>query len=236
MELFGVRIDKVSLDEVVVLVGNAIREPRRLPLFIVTPNPEQIVQAQKDKEFRSILNSADLNIPDGWGLVWASVILANQESGIRNKGTKILTERVSGVEVMEAVARLGHKNMFVGGKPGAAEKTANKLGGVGLAEPDVEEINRVRPDCLFVGLGAPKQEKWAHRQLRSLGGQVKVVMVVGGALDQMADPTLKPPRWIDQHGLGWLYRLVRQPSRLGRQLRLVRFGWMVFRQMVSRGI
>ena len=219
MELFGVRVDSISLEEVIKLVSGVVKEPRRLPLFIVTPNPEQVVQAQDDREFREVLNAADLSIADGFGLVWASVLLG-----------KPPLERVSGVELMEAISKLGKKNMFVGGKTGAAEKTAERFGGVGLTEPDVDEINRIEPDCLFVGLGAPKQEKWAHQQLRSFGGQVKVVMVVGGALDQIADHTLRPPRWLDEIGLGWLYRLIRQPSRLGRQLRLLRFGWMVLRE------
>jgi len=195
MKIFGVRVDEVDLDGALerVYVHVHSRGVHDKPYFIVTPNPEQIVQAQEDSEFKNILNSADLAIPDGVGL--------------RLVGVKT---RVAGIELMEALMKTGKKYMMVGGKRGW---------------PDVAEINRVKPDFLFVGLGAPKQEKWVAKNLDKL--RVKVVMVVGGALDQIADPSLRPPKWLNRVGLGWLYRLLRQPWRWRRQLRLIRFGWMV---------
>jgi len=191
MNIFGVRVDEVDLEEVV----ERILAAKKHPYFIVTPNPEQIVQAQEDEEFRKILNSADLAIPDGMGL--------------RLVGVKT---RVTGIELMEVLMKMGKRVMLVGGKRGW---------------PDLAKINKVKPDFLFVGLGAPKQEKWVARHFDSLRSlSVKVVMVVGGAIDQLDNPTLRPPRFMDQMGLGWLYRLVRQPWRWQRQLRLLKFGWM----------
>ena len=184
MKIFGVRVDEVDLDSVVERVLTA----KKHPYFIVTPNPEQIVQAQEDEELRQILNGADLAIPDGIGL--------------RLIGVKT---RVTGIELMETLAKSGKKMMYVGGGSGAAEKTAQKLGGYGLKEAEIEAINQYQPDVLCVGLGAPKQEKWVARHLKELN--CKVVMVVGGAIDQIADPSLRPPKWLDQIGLGWFYRL-----------------------------
>ncbi len=204
MDIFGVRVDEVTLSEAV----ERVLQAKKRPFFVVTPNPEQIVQAQEDEEFRKILNSADLAIPDGVGLRWAGV-----------------KTRVSGIELMEALAKSGKKMMFIGGRRGAAEKTAKKLGGYGIEEPDIERINQYQPEILFVGLGAPKQEKWVAKHLDEL--DAKIVMVVGGALDQIADPSLRPPKWLDKLGLGWFYRLLREPWRWKRQLRLIRFGWMV---------
>lgn len=189
MNVFGVRVDEVDLAEAV----ERVVEAKKHPFFVVTPNPEQIVQAQGDGEFRRILNSADLAIPDGVGL--------------RLVGIK---QRVTGVELMEALIKTGRKYMMVGGKRGW---------------PDVAKINRAKPDYLFVGLGAPKQEEWISQNLDKL--QVKAVMAVGGAIDQLDDPSLRPPKWIEQILLGWLYRLLRQPWRWKRQLRLLKFGWMV---------
>lgn len=194
MNIFGVRVDEIDLNQaleriLLTLQGVSFKGP----YFIVTPNPEQIVQAQEDEEFRQILNSADLAIPDGTGLRLA---------GIKN--------RVSGIELMEVLAKTGKRIMLVGGKRGW---------------PDVAKINRQRPDFLFVGLGAPKQEKWIYENLDKL--KVGVVMAVGGAIDQLDDPSLRPPKWVDRVGLGWLYRLMRQPWRWRRQLRLLKFGWMV---------
>lgn len=194
MNIFGVRVDEVDLAEAVRRVIKA----KKHPFFIVTPNPEQIVQAQEDEEFRQILNSADLAIADGWGL--------------RLAGVKV---RVTGIELMEVLMKTGGRVMLVGGKRGW---------------PEVAKINRQRPDYLFVGLGAPQQEKWIYRNLDKL--QVGVVMAVGGAIDQLDDPSLRPPKWMDGVGLGWLYRLLRQPWRWRRQLRLLKFGWMVMKQVV----
>jgi len=193
MNIFGVRVDEVTLDQAVERIQVHPRGVLGKPYFIVTPNPEQIVQAQEDEEFRKILNSADLAIPDG--------------SGLRLAGVKT---RVTGIELMEVLMKTGKRVMLVGGKRGW---------------PDLAKINKVKPDFLFVGLGAPKQEKWVYENLSQL--PVGVVMVVGGAIDQIADPSLRPPKWLDQMGLGWLYRLLRQPWRWQRQLRLLKFGWMV---------
>jgi N-acetylglucosaminyldiphosphoundecaprenol N-acetyl-beta-D-mannosaminyltransferase len=195
MNIFGVRVDEVDLEEAV----ERILAAKKHPFFVVTPNPEQIVQAQEDEEFRSILNSADLAIPDGIGLRLAGV-----------------KHRVAGIELMEALAKTGKRVMYVGGKRGW---------------PDLAKINKFKPDFLFVGLGAPKQEKWVYENLNQL--KVGVVMVVGGAIDQLANPSLRPPKFMDQMGLGWLYRLVRQPWRVARQLRLLKFGWMAVKERFS---
>ena len=164
MNIFGVRVDEVDLNQAMERVLAA----KKQPYFVVTPNPEQIVQAQGDEEFRKILNSADLAIPDGRGL--------------RLVGVKT---RVSGIELMEALVKTGKRVMLVGGKRGW---------------PDVAKINKFKPDFLFVGLGAPKQEKWSYENLDRL--KVGVVMVVGGAIDQLDNPGLRPPKLMDQIGLG----------------------------------
>ena len=255
MEIFGVRVDAVSLEEAVRRVRQAVGGPKG-PFLVVTPNPEQIVEAQEDEGFRKALNAADLAIADGVGLVVASRLITarsnlavNQGSTLRRKG---LAERVSGVELMERLMTLaaekGWKIMLVGGSGETAARAARKLTiengrlkiigieGIGnIKNPSreeeaklIKEINNYDPDLLFVGFGAPWQEKWVVKHKKQL--KAKVIMVVGGAFDQIVDPTLRPPKVVEKIGLGWLYRLLRQPWRIGRQIRLLEFGWMVVRK------
>ena len=163
----------------------------------MTPNPEQIVQAQEDEGFRKILNSADLALPDGWGLRLAGV-----------------KTRVTGIELMEALMKTGGKFMLAGGKRGW---------------PDLAKINKARPDYLFVGLGAPKQEKWIYHNLPKMPS-VKLAMGVGGAFDYISGRVKRAPRFMRSLGLEWLYRLIRQPWRFPRIVTAVlKFGWRILK-------
>ena len=189
--------------------------------MVVTPNPEQVMMAQKDWRFMQILNEASLALPDGVGLVWASKLLCNRSkkygAGRKNKGLNpafglcvedsTLSERVTGEVVMNELVRIsterGWKIMMVGGRKHAAQLAVEKLrirnhelrikgiDGHGDIrnysreenEKVVNEINEFRPDILFTAYGAPWQEKWLAENLDKL--EIKVGMVVGGALDMM---------------------------------------------------
>ena len=241
-----------------------------LPRIITTPNPEMIVAAQDDPEFLKALQSADLAIPDGVGIVWALSLRGAQRRGNlglqldrhdRDKLGLAMTslQRVSGLELMESLileaAVKGWKVMLLGGRPGVAEKVKRhseaafgdrriSLGSFAplrmttLSGPTdidkatsiqlnnlINSINSFSPDLLFVAFGHGKQEKWLNANRRRLNAGV--AMGVGGAFDQIADPSLRPPAYINSIGLGWLYRLLRQPWRWKRQLALVRFVGMV---------
>jgi len=213
-KILGVSVDQITLSQAVERVENWLKSPKKR--FIVTPNPEMVMLAQQDQEFKKILNQADLAIPDGWGLRLASPGLT----------------RVSGIDLMLALIKRGHKTLLVGGRLGIAQKAANTIRTVlvgkptrtvleGLSEPDVIQINRIKPDLLFVALGHGKQERWIAKNLPKLN--VKVAMGVGGALDQIAKPWLRPPGFMRVLGLEWFYRLVLQPWRIKRQLALLKF-------------
>ncbi len=92
----------------------------------------------------------------------------------------------------------------------------------------LSKINKIKPDLLFVAYGAPFQEKWLAENLEKI--DVGVAMVVGGVLDMIVDPSLKPPKFMTRLSLDWFYRLVRQPWRVRRQLALVRFAFLVLAQ------
>lgn len=201
--ILGVKVDRIDLPQAVRLTGSWLKQPKKR--YIVTPNPEMVMLAQEDAQFKKILNQADLSICDG--------------SGLRLADRSLI--RVSGRELMLALIRRGHKTVLVGGKPGIAQKAAEKLGVVGISEPDVAAINRFKPDLLFVALGHGRQEKWIAKNLPRL--KVKVAMGVGGALDQIVKPWLRAPACLQSLGLEWFYRLLVQPWRIKRQWQLLRF-------------
>ncbi len=202
-KILEVRVDRVDLTEAVDLISQWIKENKKK--YIVTLNPEFVMLAQKDQEFKKILNQADLAIADGIGLRLADRRL----------------KRLTGVDLMLSLIKKGYKTLLIGARPGIAQAAAKKLGVFGLTELNTKKINEIQPDLLFVALGMSKQEKWIVKNLPKLN--VKVAMGVGGALDQIAKPWLKAPKILQVIGLEWLYRLILQPWRLKRQWQLVRF-------------
>lgn len=232
MKLLGVNIfsgtKKRALDKVEAWLKTSKKH------LIFTPNPEQLVQAHHDHSFKKILNRGDLNLPDGIGLVWFSK----------------LQHKISGADFMLDLCQLAAKKHLKVGLLGAKRGVADKAGWIikekygskivfaqsGLDNIDnispaentrlIKRINQTKPDILLVAFGAPRQETWLYNSLEKLN--IQIGMVVGGAFDQLADPTLKPPKWLGKLGLGWFYRLLRQPWRIKRQLRLIEFIWLVF--------
>ena len=249
--LFNVPISITRKEQVLAVIAQWVREKKTK--VIATPNPEIIVAAQKDPELMAALQHADLSIADGWGVALALRALNSKLETLNSK-----LQRISGIELMEALiekaAKEGWKVMLVGGKPGVAQQAAEKLIS-GFASSQVAriaslsgpsdifhcsseemnnviiDINRFKPDLLFVAFGPGRQEKWltAYRSQLTAG----VAMGVGGALDQIADPTLRPPYSIDRIGLGWLYRLMRQPWRWRRQIALITFIKMILKEKLK---
>lgn len=220
-----------GLEEVVEWLKNGEKKYK-----IFTPNPEIITLAAKNPEFLQILNSADLALPDGSGLIIASKIL----------GTPLL-ERVSGVDFTEKLCDLSSKEGFtiglIGGDSGVAVKASECLQKmypklkIALAEawdPEVsaDKIGGLHRsiDILFVAYGQGKQEKWIYENLDKI--PVKVAMGVGGAFDYFSGKIPRAPKFMRDHGLEWLYRLIRQPWRIKRQIiggqffLLVLLAWM----------
>jgi len=204
---------------------------------ICTVNPEFLMAAQTDNHFYNILCRADLCIPDGVGLLWAARWLKHS-----------LPQRVTGSDgvplIAERAARMGWKLYFLGAAPGVAEAAAQQLQarhaglqivGVYAGSPDPSEedvivalINASSADILLVAYGAPNQDKWIARNLPRL--RPRVAMGVGGSFDFIAGTTHRAPPWMRRRGLEWLHRLIRQPWRWRRMLRLPRFVIAVIRR------
>lgn len=214
VQVLGVKIDDISLDEAVETVHGWLKGNSKH--YIVTTNPEFIMTAQQDPIFKKILNGADLSIPDGIGL----------------KLTGKVKNRISGVDLME---KLVEKSVdwsstvgFLGGRDGVAAKTAERL----LQKyPDLKisfvssdlSTNYKLPatDLLFVAFGHPKQEKWIYQNLSKL--PIKIAMGVGGSFDYISGKVPRAPQWLRDLGLEWLFRLIIQPWRIKRQLRLLKY-------------
>lgn len=228
VRIFGVRFDNVTASEakrrfIAMMESGGLKT-------IYTPNTEIIMKAQDDPTFKQVLNEGDLVIPDGIGVVLASKI--------HHLG---LSERVPGIELMglmlEFCNRAGKSIYLFGGAPGIAEMASEKILStypnlkiVGIRdgyfkEEDVwsilDDINEKKPDILFVALGAPKQEKWIHQHKKTLNA--KVAMGVGGALDVWSGTVKRAPVIYQKLGLEWFYRLLKQPSRIGRMMSLPKF-------------
>lgn len=220
------------------------------PLRIVTPNPEQIMLARSLPEFARILNRADIAIPDGIGVVWAS----------GRRGGQALSERITGVDLMQEIVDICQKQGvaigLIGGRGGLAFKAFKclsasrpQLAGWAIDGPEIgltaegmrilnqdervyfdmllDRIRVARIRVLFIGLGAPKQEYFMERLSRELQqqglGDGRVLMVVGGALAMVAGQIRRAPGPLRSLGLEWLWRLLLEPWRIVRQLALIRF-------------
>ena len=240
VRILGVRVDDVTTSETLAILERFVAE--KCPHQVVTVNPEFIVTALSLPEFRATLEAADLSLPDGAGLTWASWLLGQR-----------LRERVTGSDTLPLIARMsaerGYRLYLLGALPGVADRAAQVLKrdnpglqvvGAYAGSPDCGEeddiVSRVvvaAPDFLFVAYGAPRQDLWIRRNLRRLG--VPVCIGVGGALDYIAGVAVRAPRWMRRIGLEWLHRLWRQPWRWRRMLALPRFAYLVVRQRVQSG-
>jgi N-acetylglucosaminyldiphosphoundecaprenol N-acetyl-beta-D-mannosaminyltransferase len=234
--LLSVRIDNVAYDDAIARVENFLREPGLHQ--IATVNPEFVVIAQSNPEFKRVLNSTALNVPDGVGLLWAA----------RRAGTPF-RERITGQDLMDRICALaaerGIKVFLLGAREGIAEKAATKLTKkypsleiagcyAGSPTPDEDEtitqrINESGARILFVAYGPPKQELWIARNAPRLKN-VAVAMGVGGTFDTLAGIVPRAPKWMRDAGFEWTYRLLREPRRFKRQLAIPYFMWLVATQ------
>lgn len=220
-EILGVPVYALTMPQTLEWVEAAVAA--RTPRQICTANPEFILTAQEDAEFKAILNQADLVIPDGVGVLWAA----------RQLG-KFLPERVAGsdlvVRLAERGAQQGWRIFFLGAAEGVAARAAEILQarfpafncvGTFSGSPRIEDeaeilrhIHAAQPDILFVAFGHPKQDKWIARLREKLN--VPVSMGVGGSFDFIAGVVPRAPLWLQRLNLEWLYRLWKQPWRAGR--------------------
>jgi len=241
-----VLLDPVTMDEAVERVCVILGEARDRPAHVVTMNAQFVEMAHQEARFADVLRRADLSVADGLSVVWASRFLG-----------QAIPERVAGADLMvrlcAAAAEDGKTVYFLGGSPGAASRTAERLteeypllkvAGVDcppigfLNDQDqckevASRIERARPDLLFVGLGAPKQEYWIDRHSHL---PAKVMMGIGGSFELVSGFRRRAPVMLQKAGFEWLWRLCMEPKRLWKRYLLGNtiFIAVVFRLWWSR--
>jgi N-acetylglucosaminyldiphosphoundecaprenol N-acetyl-beta-D-mannosaminyltransferase len=220
----GTPISLTSYAEVLALIEH---RPRDRALVAAFCNVHSVMTARRDPQVAQALRAADLATPDGVPIVWALRSLGHREQ-----------QRVYGPDLMELAlphgVELGWRHYLYGSTPetlerlrDAAERLAPGVQIVGSHAPPfrpetpeeraavLDDIRASGADVVWIGLGMPKQERWAHEVREELPGVA--LMAVGAAFDLLSGTVKQAPDWIQRAGLEWLYRLVQEPRRLWRR-------------------
>jgi N-acetylglucosaminyldiphosphoundecaprenol N-acetyl-beta-D-mannosaminyltransferase len=235
LKILNIWTDPVSMPEALRRIESFITDGKR-PHAVFAANPEKNYSVPRDAQLYETFRNADLLIPDGIGIVLAARVLYRMKFS-----------RVPGVELMGEICRRAAERDFgvfiYGAKEEVSRKAAEELasrypnlriagranGYVSEAEmPDlISKINASGAVILFLALGSPRQEKWYSRYRNQLTS-VRVCQGIGGSLDTLAGTTKRAPAWWCRNSLEWLYRLLAEPSRIGRQKVLPLFAAQVF--------
>ena len=223
--ILGVGVSAVNMDLAVAAIEGWIRHSE--PHYVCVANVHTITECQRNPDFRQIHNQAGMVTPDGMPLVWVSHLRGARQ-----------VRRVYGPDLLLAVsevsAQQGYRHYFYGGAEGVAEQLATQLTErypglqvVWVESPPfrplsetedqavVDRINAARPDVVWVGLGAPKQERWMAAHFGRL--TAPVIVAVGAAFDFHAGVKKQAPHWMQRSGLEWLHRLTCEPRRLWKR-------------------
>jgi len=226
VNVLGAYVSNITIDETLERIWGFVGRGEQGVIY--TPNPEIIYYGYKNPEFMKILNTADLMLPDGIGVIYGAKILKTP-----------LSERVAGFDVCvlilkESVAH-GASVYILGGKPGVAElakaNAERDHPGVNITgthdgyfngdDEVIRGINEKRPDILFVCLGFPRQEEWIYKYREKLSA--RVIIGCGGTVDALAGTVRRAPPFLCKLNLEWFYRLIKQPKRFFRMLSLPKF-------------
>lgn len=226
IKILKVKIDNLTLGQVIDKIDKWIKESQKTHL-VATINPEILFLAQKDENYQEILNSADLSIADGTGIMWASKKYKNK-----------LKEKITGIDLIYELAKISSQKNYrwylLGGEQGIAKKASNKLkdlypnikiiksesgGKLDINDLDgkkelVKTIKNLNIDILVVCFGAPKQEMFINHFKNELGA--KIAIGAGGSLDFISGRSKRAPKLLRKIGLEWLWRFIWQPRRIRR--------------------
>lgn len=228
--ILGVNVSVTTYDELRECIIKDISNNKKS--FIVAINPEKILKARNNEELKELLNKATYQIPDGIGVIYASKISGGN-----------IKSRITGIDSMEMICKLsndeGYKIFMYGSKKETVKKAKEvlerkypKINIVGIMdgyEKDdkkiVTAINKSKADIIFAALGSPKQEEWIQSHIDKL--DVKIFQGVGGSFDVISGNIKRAPKWMRKYGLEWLHRLIKEPKRIFRQIKLFKFLFIV---------
>lgn len=233
IKILGVKINNITKSEAIKKIEQFLCSDDQI--HIATINPEFLVAAKKDKIFKNILNSADLSLTDGFGLLLASRFLNRK-----------IKERIIGSDLANDIFNIAEKKDYkicvLNWKKGLSKKQEivstlkNRHPRLKFVIKDIkrdysdlnlEEINRFAPQILIVGLGAPHQEKLIYYNLPKMPS-VKIAIGIGGALDFLTRKIKRAPFFVKEIGLEWLWRLFNQPKQRIKRLKRIFIAVVVF--------
>jgi len=254
LKVLNVRVNKITAEEIISKIDKFLLSEKQH--YLVTFNPEMAVEAQKDNYFQSIINQADLVIPDGIGIILAGKII----------DCKISLKKISGIDLIykicEAEFIKDKKIYLLGAREKVAEKAANilrqkyfclsivgaeegikilntkyqilKSNSKSLSKLNnelIQRINKAKPDILFVAFGSPRQEKWIFENLKKMPS-VKLAIGVGGSFDFISGKIKRAPLVFRKLGLEWFWRLILEPRRIKRIYNAtMKFSWLVLKSI-----
>ena len=225
-KIMSINVANVTIDEAVLYTNELISKNE--PSYIITPNAEIAQKANEESKFADIINNAGLVVPDGIGVVLASKIL-----------NKPLTGKVAGVELAKAllasIANTDKKVVFFGSGEGIAkeakENILKEIPGINIiaeisgffddTDSMIEKLRLLDADVIFVCLGSPKQEYFMAKAVKELSHGV--MLGLGGTLDVFAGRVKRAPSFFVKFNLEWLYRIAKQPKRIGRAMKLPKY-------------
>lgn len=245
IEIVGVPFDNITWDECLAKFDELIA--KRSPVYVITPNVDHIVKLHKNPSYRKVYDEAALNLADGVPVMWAAKFL----------GTP-LKDKISGSDLLPVMCKVaaekGYRLFFMGGRVGAADQAAvefcQRFPGLQIVgtycppfgfEKDEAENTKIvniirdaKPDILFVGLGAPKQENWILRFLHQYN--VPISIGVGASFEFAAKMVKRAPVWMQKAGLEWFWRILMEPKRLWRRYFIedMQFFPLLFKQKFSK--
>lgn len=223
--VLGVAVSRVNMRSAVERIGGWIE--KRQASYVCVTGTHGVVECQRDPDLKRIHNDAGMVTPDGMPLVWLSHLAGYKE-----------VERVCGRDLLQAVCGAGlakgYRHYFYGGAEGVAERMVRHLRRqfpglvvAGVCSPPfgvvskerqqglVEQINEARPDVVWVGLGAPKQERWMAQHRAQLSAPA--LIGVGAVFDFLAGDKPIAPLWLQRVGMEWMFRLAMEPRRLWKR-------------------
>lgn len=243
--VLGVGISAINIPMAIDVIFDAVEHSRQG--YVCVTGVHGVMESQSNAVFRDTLNNSLLTTPDGMPMVWLSK-LAGQSHVDRVYGPDLM------LELLRQGTPRGLRHFLFGGAPGVAEKLADglreKVPGVNIVgthtppfrplteeeEADLaEEVHRAQPDCFWIGLSTPKQEKFMAEHIGKL--DATVMLGVGAAFDFHAGLVSQAPRWIQRSGFEWLFRLVMEPRRLWKRYLVnnTAFLGLLFRKFITRG-
>lgn len=220
VDVLGIEFDNMTQKQMIDMIKTRIKQKKKA--FIVTANPEIVMKAQRDQDYKDTLQSADFIIPDGVGIMLGAKMLKRP-----------LIERIAGFDLMTELLAVANKDclnvFFLGSKDNVIQMMIRnvkqeypnvRIGGYHHGyfdgnDPHITDmVKKANSDLVFVAMGFPRQERWIQKNVNVF--EKGIFIGVGGSFDVLAGVVKRAPTIWRSWKIEWLYRLCKQPSRWKR--------------------